>query len=209
MTRSIMPMTPDQFFTGGGGAPSFKFTQPGDSVTGKITDLQVVQQRAYSPGGVGELKTWPSGDPMMQLNVTLQTSLRDASIEDDDGKRRIYIDGRRIREAVKDAFTRVGEQGLAVGGTYTQKFTGYDPDSKNPQNPAKLYEVTYTPASAGTQFFQQPATATHDPADPASAAFVNGVNTTPAPAGQDALQAALANLSPEVRAALLAQTGNR
>ena len=192
-------MTPDQFFSGVSGAPSFKFTQPGDRVTGKITDLQVVQQRAYSPTGLGELKTWPSGDPMMQLNVTLQTDLRDPAIDDDDGKRRIYIDGRRIREAVKEAFTKVGKDGLEIGGTYTQTFTGYDPESKNPANPAKVYEVVYAPPNPTAQFFDQ-STTSHDPANPASAAFVE------APVN-DALLAALGNLSPEAKAAILAQAG--
>ncbi len=189
-------MTPDQFFNGGGGAPSFKFANPGDSVTGKITDLQVVQQRAYSPTGLGDLKTWPSGDPMMQLNVTLQTNLRDSSIDDDDGKRRVYIDGRRIREAVKEAFTKVGADGLEVGGTYTQTFTGYDPESKNPANPAKVYEVVYEQPRHVAEFFNGAAPAPAPPTAP-----------TPEAAPNDALLAALGNLSPEAKAAILAQAG--
>jgi hypothetical protein len=183
-------MTPADFFKGGGGAPSFKFTNPGDTVTGKITDLKVVQQTTYNPaGGPGEPKKWPSGDPMLQLNITLQTTLRDPNIEDDDGRRRVYVDGRRIRQAVTDAYTKAGAEGLDVGGTYTQKFTGYDPDSKNPANPAKLYEVTYAPPSASAEFFGngQPAAAP----EPATAD------------NSDALKAALANLTPEARRALL------
>lgn len=192
-------MSLDQFFNGGGGAPSFKFAKPGDSVTGKITDLQLVQQRAYSPTGLGELKTWPSGDPMMQLNVTLQTDLRDPSLEDDDGKRRVYIDGRRIREAVKDAYTKAGTDGLAVGGTYTQTFTGYDPKSQNPQNPAKLYEVVYRPPSPSAEFFNE--------AVPAGAFTAAGQAPPPAASGpnEEALLAALSNLSDEAKAALLAK----
>lgn len=193
-----MTMTPDQFFTGVSGAPSFKFVKPGDKITGKITDLQVIQQRVYSPGGLGELKTWPSGDPMMQLNVTLQTDLHDPGIDDDDGKRRVYIDGRRIREAVKEAFTKAGADGLAIGGTYTQTFTGYDPESKNPANPAKVYEVVYAPPSPGAEFFNG-ATPT-----------AGQVGQAPEPAATpvaDALEAALANLSPEARAAVVASLG--
>jgi len=195
-------MTPDQFFKGGGGAPSFKFVKPGDRVSGKITDLKVVQQTTYVPGGgVGEPKKWPSGDPMMQLNVTLQTDLRDPAIDDDDGKRRVYIDGRRIREAVQEAYTKAGAEGLEIGGTYTQTFTGYDPESKNPANPAKVYEVVYAPPNPTAQFFDQ-STTSHDPANPASAAFVE------APVN-DALLAALGNLSPEAKAAILAQAGKQ
>lgn len=192
-------MTPEQFFSGVSGAPSFKFTKPGDSVTGKITDLQVVQQRAYSPTGLGELKTWPSGDPMMQLNVTLQTTLRDPVIDDDDGKRRVYIDGRRIREAVKEAFSKVGKDGLDVGGTYTQTFTGYDPDSKNPANPAKVYEVVYAPPAPGSEFFSDRQTSPSTTTTPTTSKL------TAAP--DDALLAALGNLSPEAKAAILASAG--
>lgn len=197
-------MTPDQFFSQMAGAPSFKFDAPGATVTGTITDLTVTQSRTYDPtGGPGEPKTWPSGDPMMQLNMTLQTTLRDPSIEDDDGKRRVYIDGRRIRDAVKTAFTAVGAPGLEIGGTYTQTFTGYDPESKNPKNPAKLYAVEYQRPNASAGFFNgQPAPAAAPPAPvPAPATVPAAPAVDPA-----ALAAALGNLSPEVRAALLGQT---
>jgi hypothetical protein len=42
----------------------------------------------------GEPKFWPSGDPMYQVIVTVQTQERDPSIQDDDGKRRLFIKGR-------------------------------------------------------------------------------------------------------------------
>lgn len=210
-----MSMTPDQFFQQMAGSPSFKFDQPGATITGTITDLQVTQSRTYDPtGGPGEPKTWPSGDPQMQLNITLQTTLRDPAVEDDDGRRRVYVDGRRIRDAVKAAFTAVGAPGLEIGGEYTQTFTGYDPESKNPKNPAKLYAVRYARPNAAAGFFNgtQPAAepAPAPVAQPAPAAQTAPAAASPAaPAvDQGALVAALGNLPPEVRAALLAgQTG--
>jgi hypothetical protein len=195
-------MTPADFFSGGSGPPSFKFTNPGDRVTGKITEMKVVQQRTYSPTGVGELKTWPSGDPMMQLNITLQTILRDPAVDDDDGQRRVYVDGKRIRQAVTDAFAKAGEEGLSIGGTYTQTFTGYDPDSKNPANPAKVYEVVYAPPNAAGEFFNGGAAP-----QPAAAAPTSAPTPPPSAAPNDALLAALGNLSPEAKAAILAQVG--
>lgn len=204
-------MTPDQFFQQMAGSPSFKFEVPGNSITGTITDLAVVQSRTYDPtGGPGEPRQWPSGDPMMQLNITLQTTLRNPSIEDDDGRRRVYVDGRRIRDAVKAAFTAVGAPGLEIGGEYTQTFTGYDPESRNPKNPAKLYTVQYRRPNPTAGFFngQQPAAEPVAPpvARPASAPTAAAPAAAPA-VDQAALAAALNNLSPEVRAALLGQTG--
>lgn len=192
------PMSPEGFF-GAGGAPSFKFAKPGDTVAGKITDLKVVQQTKYNPnGGAGDPLSWPNGDPMMQLNITLQTELRDPSIEDDDGKRRVYVQGKRLRNAVQDAFRAVGAPYLEIGGSYTQTFTGYDPESKNPDNPAKLYKVTYLRPNASAEFFN-------------GATPTGGqVGQAPEPAATpiaDALEAALANLSPEAKAAVVASLG--
>lgn len=193
-------MTPDEFFSQIAGPPSFKFDVPGTTVTGTITDLQVVQSRTYDPtGGPGEPKVWPSGDPQMELRITLQTTLRDSKIDDDDGRRRVYVDGRRIREAVKEAFTRVGATGLEVGGEYTQTFTGYDPESKNPKNPAKLYTVVYVKPNPNAQVFgqgQQPTSAAAQPT-PATAPSSDGINP--------ALAAALGNLPPDVLALIQAQ----
>ena len=212
------PMTPEEFF-GSGGAPSFKFTNPGDTVTGTITDLKVVQQTTFNPaGGPGEPKTWPSGEPMMQLNVTLQTTLRDPSIEDDDGKRRVYIQGKRLREAVQAAFRAVGANHLEIGGSYTQTFSGYDPDSKNPANPAKVYAVTYARPNPAAGFFNttQPTQAAPQPAPapqpvPAPVTPQPATQATPAAVAVDpgALAAALGNLDPAVLAAIQASQAAR
>ena len=71
----------------GGGSPSFKFAAIGDTVKGKVIGGEKRQDTDLQ----GTPKTWDDGSPMLQLVVTLQTDERSNEIEDDDGRRRIYI----------------------------------------------------------------------------------------------------------------------
>lgn len=172
----------------GGGVTSAKFENPGDSITGTIDVEPVARQQTDFT--TGESLTWPNGDPRMQVVVTLATSQRDPSVEDDDGLRAVYVKGKSLTAAVREAIRKVGAKGLEKGGQLTVTYTGDGPAEKRGLNPPKLYSAAYTPASS---------------------AAVSAVLDQPEPAGsapEGALQAALANLSPEVKAALLAQAGN-
>lgn len=132
-------------FLDGGGLPTAKF-QVGTLWRGQITDLEVTQQREYNPKGPGAKKTWPDGNPMMQLVITIQTDVRDPEIEDDDGRRRIFVDGKRKREAVTAARNASGAK-LAKGGMIAIKCTGEE-QAEPGMNPAKLYAAEYKPPSA-------------------------------------------------------------
>lgn len=175
----------------GGGIPAAKFEKPGDSVTGTIdAEPQARQQTDFT---TGEPLTWPSGDPRMQVVVTLATGQRDPSVEDDDGLRAVYIKGKSLTAAVREAIRKTGAKGLEKGGRLTVIYTQDGPVEKRGLNPPKLYSASYTPPSA---------------------AAVSAVLETPEPAQpvtgglpESALEAALGNLSPEVKAALLAQAG--
>jgi hypothetical protein len=191
-----MTISPDDFLMGGGGGvPSFSFgplgSPPGATVTGKILKLETSQQTDYNTRAP---LTWANGDPKMQLEVTLQTTLRDPSIEDDDGQRRVFVKGKGLTDATRDAVLAVGAKGLEIGGTIT--FT-YSHDTKPPSggNAYREYTVVYERPNASGAFLGT------EPTAPA-AASANGGSADEAP-----LQAALANLSPEVKAALLAQAG--
>lgn len=82
------------------GIPSAKFAAHGDSVEGAVKSAEKKQQTDID----GNLKTWDNGDPMWQVVITLQTDERDADIEDDDGRRRLFAKGKML-EAIKAALT--------------------------------------------------------------------------------------------------------
>jgi hypothetical protein len=128
----------DQFLMGGGSA-SAKFEAYGDTTEGTIVDPPEVSQQTDPKDG--SLKFWPSGDPRMQLIVTLQTTLKDDP--DDDGKRRIYIKGKSLTEAVREAVRASGAKGLEVGGTLSVTYVAEGPQQNKALNPPKLYTAAY------------------------------------------------------------------
>jgi hypothetical protein len=172
-------------FLMGGGATSAKFEAPGDTTSGTITEAPEVRQQTDIQSG--EPVFWPSGDPKMQLIVTLQTTLRDDA--DDDGKRRIYVKGKSLTEAVREAVKKTGARGLETGGTLTVTYTGDGQATQRGFNPPKLYTATYARPDTTAQ----------------SGEFL-GVQATPAQPAPAATQAAAgpAQPSPEQIAALKA-----
>ncbi|WP_159622703.1 hypothetical protein [Ruania rhizosphaerae] len=145
---------------GGAGNPAWKFDEPnpGQPRTGTITEPpQTRQERDYdknNPGG-GDLKFFPSGDPIMGVIVTVQTDERDpVNITDDDGKRTFYIEGRYLKEAVRNAVKATGARGLEVGAQIHVEFTHReDPMDKRSR---KFWKITYTPAASTALMSDQP-----------------------------------------------------
>ena len=120
----------------GGGIKSVKFPTIGTVVTGTIIEPPKAQQ--MTKYGTNEPDFWPSGDPKMQIVVTIQTDLRDD--DKDDGKRRLYITP-RMMPPVRDAVRRAGAPGLEVGGRITVKWvSGTGQGQGNP----KVYAAEYT-----------------------------------------------------------------
>lgn len=129
-------------FLFGGGTPSAKFPNVGDSITGVITRvLEPQQQRDYA---TGTPKTWDNGDPMMQLPIELATELRDPEITDDEGLRMLYVKG-GLTTALRDAVKKAGSKTLEIGGTLTVTYARNGEPSKKGFNPPKQYDVKYTP----------------------------------------------------------------
>ncbi len=172
---------------GGGGPTAWKFEEPGTTRTGVVAAPPIArQEREYdkqNPGG-GALKFFPSGDPIMGIVVEVNTDER--SNPDDDGKRTFYIEGRYIKEAVRNAVRASGAQKLEVGGRLTVKFTHReDPMDKRSR---KYWEVTYAPAAQNVLMAddtaqyaqQQPQTQTYA----APATQPQQVAQAPAPAPQ-------------------------
>lgn len=172
---------------------SWKFTNPGDTHTGTITEVSDARQATEY--GSNELAYWDNERtrPKMQVAVTLDTTERDPQDANDTGKRTLWVveDGRSgsILSAIRQAVHQAGAGTIDIGGQLTVAFSGFDPNSKNPANPRKIYSASYVPpAPAGGMFTNQapatpaaPAPASAAPAQPALAAQSVPAPATPAP----------------------------
>ena len=177
--------TADEVLMGGGGAPTAKFATPGDTFGGRIlAEPRVYQEREYDPRnpGGGDLKFYPkSGDPIMSVSVDVATNHRDPADPEDDGTRRIYIEGKRLKDAVRDAVRATGAPGLQVGGELHVTFTGLGQAESAEMNAPKLYTARYVPAGsdAANAALGTTASVTQAPAPTAAAPA-----PAPAPAGE-------------------------
>lgn len=192
----------DQFLMGGG-ASSAKFSTIGDTVTGTIAEAPEVKQQTDLKDGAPLV--WPSGDPKMQLVVTLQTETRDDA--DDDGKRRLYIKGKSLTDATREAVKAVGAKGLEIGGTLTVTYVGDGEASQRGFNPPKLYKASYVRPDTTAQqagFFGGGEQAAPAPAQQPAAAPVAAPQAAPAPAPAPAAAAPQGGPTPEQLAAVKA-----
>lgn len=179
---------------------SWKFTNPGDTHTGTITEVSDARQATEY--GSNELAYWDKERtrPKMQVAVTLDTAERDPQDANDTGKRTLWVveDGRSgsILSAIRQAVHQAGAGTIDIGGQLTVAFSGFDPNSKNPANPRKIYSASYVPpAPAGGMFTnQEPAQPAAAPAAPAPAAPAQPV--APAPAQPVAAQPVPAPATP-------------
>lgn len=183
----------EDFFGGGGGAPSFKFDGIGSGVRGFITDIFVTQQVKF---GTNEKMTWDDGSPRKQMNVTLQTSLRDwkgcvkppedeegnpKPASEDDGLRRIYIKA-DMKRAVGKALSAHKLKKLILGDELAVKKSGEKDVNKG--NPMSLYEARYWVVEnkqTGDDFDFGDDTASAPAKQPAKAAAAQDPWTDPTP----------------------------
>lgn len=213
---------------------SWKFTNPGDTHTGTITEVSDARQATEY--GSNELAYWDKERirPKMQVAVTLDTAERDPQDANDTGKRTLWVveDGRSgsILSAIRQAVHQAGAGTIDIGGQLTVAFSSFDPNSKNPANPRKIYSASYVPpAPAGGMFTNQapaqpvvaPVPAPAAPAQPVAPAPAQPVaaqpvaapaTPAPVPAVPDAVRQAVTALiatgqADEQIAATLAGTG--
>jgi hypothetical protein len=183
---AVAPRSVDDFFDGVGetGAPSFKFTGVNSGIKGTVVDqYATVVTEPGKNGQPGKVKTYADGQPIPQLNVTLQTALRDwkgvnkvPTDEDgnplpageDTGLRRIYVKY-QMRKAVGAAVkANPGCKGLATGGTLAVKQTGEQDTGQ--VNPLPIYEARYAPpvAEQHDEFWGDDSTPAQPTAQPAA-----------------------------------------
>lgn len=154
-----MSTSAEDFFAGNAKSASYKGAAP---ITwhGVITrigeQVQATEYNAQDPKTPGAPKFYPSGDPVMQLPITIQTDVRDPADPSDDGQRTIYIGGDK-RRALKLAFQAAGTRGPKVGDWLALTYTGDDPQSKG-NTPKKLFKADYAvnPNAGAAGFFQEP-----------------------------------------------------
>lgn len=189
---------------------SWKFVSPGDTHTGTITEVSDARQATEF--GSNEPAYWDREKtrPKMQVAVTLDTSERDPQDANDTGKRTLWVveDGRSgsILSAIRQAVHQVGAGTIDIGGQLTVTFSGFDPNSKNPANPRKVYSASYVPpAPAGGMFTNQAAAQpVAQPAAPAPAPAPAAPAQSVAPAAQPATPAPVPAVPDAVRQAVTA-----
>lgn len=154
MTETINTPRPDAndiLMGGGDGIKGASFANPGDSVEGTIVSPpKAREEREFNQvtkRSDGPVKTFPSGDPIYGILVDLQTAQRDPMDPEDDGVRRVYVEGRRLKDAIRTAVSNAGGKGLEVGGYLKVTHTGMEAAGTVM---AKAYVAEYrTPANQG------------------------------------------------------------
>jgi hypothetical protein len=143
--------TEELFKQAGGGAPLFfsRDSTVGEFVEGTVLESQPVQAKDYETNA---LKNWDDGSPMMQLVITLQTELRDPTIEKDDGRRRVFLRWwGSDRQNVIDAVQRQGDQFVRDGAWLRVTFTGYGEQKDRKLNAPKIYGIDYKAPPTATE----------------------------------------------------------
>lgn len=120
-------------------------SQPGDSVTGVIEKIETTQVNDFQ---TKQPAYWNNGRPKEQIHVIIQTQLRDPSVDDDDGRRSLWIKGWGIQlKAFREACRQAGVKIPKPGDTITERFVGLGPRGDAPQ-PSKVFEFHIEPASS-------------------------------------------------------------
>jgi hypothetical protein len=142
MTETQHAPSPDanDVLMGGGGFPAVKFDVMRVWKGGRIVSKPTTRQETEF--GTGKLKTFPkSGDPIMGIVVPVQTDERTDT--EDDGVRRLFVEGKRLKDAVRAGVTAAGADGLNVGGQLFVAWIGEEQGQG--ATPAKVYEARYYP----------------------------------------------------------------
>lgn len=134
------------FLLGAAGAPA-KFPAVGTIVRGRVLSHEKRQSRDMD----GNPKTWDDGNPVWEVIVTLQTEDRDASIEDDDGVRRLFVRGQMLK-AVRDSLVKASWRSSLIGGELAVQYTGDGIPARNGFSAPKQYRAQFTPPAPVDEF---------------------------------------------------------
>lgn len=140
----------------GGGSPALKFDQIGAAHTGTVVAEPTASQQTDFRTKVPE--TWPDGSPKMQVLVQLSTTLRDPQKPEDDGTRTLYVKGKELTNAIRNAVRQSGANGIHTGGVLTVQYVADGPAEAG-FNPPKLYTAQYQPPAVSLAGVSAPASA--------------------------------------------------
>lgn len=169
--RPAVSMTPEQMLASieSQSSKGAKFEQPGTSISGIIENVTANQIRDFKSR---QPKFFDDGQPQMQVLVTINTGVTDPMVEDDDGRRTVYIKGfGRQRHAWLQALHNAGLRKAAEvrpGDRFTATFTGFG-EAKPGMNAPKLFEYVIehqSPADLAMNQPQQPGMQQAQPAYP-------------------------------------------
>jgi|TARA_R110002153_G_scaffold123015_3_gene269041 hypothetical protein len=124
---------------------SFKDLAVGDSYEGVITGLRTVQVRNYEDPT--KLEFWDDGKPKLQIEVTLSTGYADPTNPDDEGSRRAFLFGQKLR-AAQDEMRKKGLKKLEIGSQFIITLTGTKPSQNKRYNDVKLYGIEINAAKS-------------------------------------------------------------
>ena len=117
-------------------------------------------------------KFFDDGQPQMQVLVTINTGVTDPMVEDDDGRRTVYIKGFGLqRHAWLQALHNAGLRKAAEvrpGDRFTATFTGFG-EAKPGMNAPKLFEYVIEHQSPADLAMNQPQQPGMQQAQPAAA----------------------------------------
>lgn len=164
-------MTPEQMLASieSQSSKGAKFEQPGTSISGIIENVTANQIRDFQSR---QPKFFDDGQPQMQVLVTINTGVTDPMVEDDDGRRTVYIKGfglqrRAWLQALHNAGLRKAAE-VRPGDRFTATFTGFG-EAKPGMNAPKLFEYVIehqSPADLAMNQPQQPGMQQAQPAYP-------------------------------------------
>lgn len=169
--RPAVSMTPEQMLASieSQSSKGAKFEQPGASISGIIENVTANQIRDFKSR---QPKFFDDGQPQMQVLVTINTGVTDPMVEDDDGRRTVYIKGFGLqRHAWLQALHNAGLRKAAEvrpGDRFTATFTGFG-EAKPGMNAPKLFEYVIehqSPADLAMNQPQQPGMQQAQPAYP-------------------------------------------
>lgn len=184
----------DQAFQGSGRSIFSKDTPPGTTITGTITDAAMKQVTKF---GSTEPDYFQSGDPKMQVILTLKTDLHDDV--DDDGTRAAYIklwgsQKAALAKAIETAGCAKASQILIPGTIFKATFHGKETrSSKNGSFTENVYSYQLqkgAPVGIDQAITQPAQTVPEAPAAPATQAPVAAAPVEQATPAQQAIQAA-------------------
>lgn len=119
-------------------------SQPGDTVTGVIEKIETTQVNDFQ---TKQPAFWNDGRPKEQIHVIIQTQLRDPSVEDDDGRRSLWVKGWGIQlKAFREACMQAGVKTPKPGDTITETYVGLGERGNAPQ-PPKVFSFRIEPAN--------------------------------------------------------------